>query len=151
MYKLTSLSSQGSGRTKVTSLEGLQYAKNLVTLDILGNEVADFSPLKGLSKLETLLAHPQVIEMPMIYGKDSIFSIENKVIGLDGKKVNPELIGIRNTKTGKEISVDVEQLVPNAEQFTINLSEEDKGLYMVVIAYKVENNLLQIMTYLNNY
>ncbi|WP_052343642.1 NPCBM/NEW2 domain-containing protein [Bacillus massiliigorillae] len=150
MYKLTTLISPGTGKTRVTSLEGLEYAKNLVTLDISGNEVTDFSPLKELSKLETLLADPQIIEMPSVNGENSIFTIENVVKGLDGKKVNPYLIGLRNTKTFKEISLDVEQLEPNAEQFTIDLSEEDKGYYMLVFAYKVKTNLVQIVTFIEN-
>jgi Leucine-rich repeat (LRR) protein len=62
MLKLTTLNSKSGG---VRSLEGLQYANNLVTLDITGNAITDFSPLKGLTKLDNLLANPQIVEIPL--------------------------------------------------------------------------------------
>ncbi|KOY16139.1 leucine-rich repeat domain-containing protein [Paenibacillus xylanivorans] len=62
MLKLTTLNSK-SGRLR--SLEGLQYANNLVRLDITGNAITDFSPLKGLTKLDNLLANPQIVEIPL--------------------------------------------------------------------------------------
>ena len=150
MYQLTSLDSPGTRTKRVTNLEGLQYAKNLVTLDISDNEVTDFSPLKGLSKLTTLKADPQVLELAMPSVSNSVVTMENIVTGIDGKKVNPYQIGLRQTRTFKEIAVDVNQLEPNAEQFTIDLSEEEKGLYMLVIAYEVERNLVQLMTYVDD-
>ena len=150
MYQLTSLSAVASRTERVASLEGLQYAKNLMTLDITGNEVTDFSSLQGLNKLENLIANPQVIEMPTPNGQDSIFNVENLVIGLDGKHVNPTQIGLRHNKTFKEIFVNVDQLAASADQFTIDLSEEDKGVYTLVMVYEVEGNLIQIMSIIDN-
>ena len=40
------------------SLEGLQYAINLESLDISYNEIRDLSPLKNLKKLTDLKANP---------------------------------------------------------------------------------------------
>ncbi|MFJ7737184.1 NPCBM/NEW2 domain-containing protein [Lysinibacillus sp. NPDC097287] len=150
MYKLTSLSAAATRTERVASLEGLQYAKNLVTLDIAGNEVTDFSPLQGLEKLENLIANPQVIEMSAVDGQDGIFTMPNIVKGLDGKHVNPKQIALRNTKTFKEIVVNVEQLAPNAEQFIVDLSAEDKGTYSVGIVYEVEGNLIQLISFIDN-
>lgn len=89
-------------------------------LDITGNEVTDFSPLQGLEKLENLIDDPQVIEIAAVDGQDGIFTMPNIVKGLDGKHVNPKQIAFRHTKTFKEVVVDVEQLVPNADQFIDN-------------------------------
>ncbi|MFJ7736951.1 NPCBM/NEW2 domain-containing protein [Lysinibacillus sp. NPDC097287] len=150
MHKLTSLSAVGTRTERVASLEGLQFAKNLVTLDISGNEVTDFSPLQGLKKLENLIADPQVIEMPSPTGQSSIFNVENPVIGLDGKHVNPTQIGLRYNKTFKEIAVDVDQLEANANQFTIDLTEEEQGVYTLVMVYEVEGNMIQIMSMIDN-
>ena len=150
MYKLTSLSAAATGTERVASLEGLQYAENLVTLDISGNEVTDFSPLQGLEKLEKLIADPQVIEMPSPTGQDAIFNVENLVKGLDGKHVNPTQIALSHNQTSKEVVVDVDQLEANAEQFLIDLAEEDHGIYTLVMVYNVEGNSIQIVSMIDN-
>ncbi|MFJ5621919.1 NPCBM/NEW2 domain-containing protein [Peribacillus loiseleuriae] len=146
MYKLTSLNCPS---TRITSLEGLQYAKNLVLLDISGNTITDFSPLKDLSKLENVIAHPQIVEVDSLKGP--VMAVGNLVKGLDGKYLNPYQIGLRHTKTNKEIYVDVELLAANSDQFTIDLSEEDKGWYMLVFAYKLkEDTIIQLTYYVDN-
>ncbi|ATP41641.1 hypothetical protein CSE16_17255 [Solibacillus sp. R5-41] len=146
MHNLTSLSSPNA---RISSWEALQYAINLVSLDISGNSITDFSPLKELSKLDDLNAHPQIVEVTSITGP--VTTMENLVKGLDGNYLNPFQIGLRHTKTNKEIYVDVEQIVPNADQFTIDLSEEDNGTYMLVIAYKLkEDTLIQLVYFVEN-
>ncbi|MFF5995984.1 NPCBM/NEW2 domain-containing protein [Lysinibacillus sp. KU-BSD001] len=142
MYNLTSLSNPSA---RISSLEGLQYAKHLVSLDISGNAITDFSPLKDLSKLETVMAHPQIVEVKSLTGP--VTTVENLVKGLDGHYVNPYQIGLRHTKTNKEIYVDTTLLAPNADQFTIDLSAEDKGFYMLVIAYQLKEDMLIQLTY----
>ncbi|WP_332649054.1 NPCBM/NEW2 domain-containing protein [Lysinibacillus sp. 54212] len=146
MYKLTSLSSPSN---RISSLEGLQYAKHLVSLNISGNAITNFSPLKDLRKLETVTAHPQIVEVKSLTGP--VTTVQNLVKSLDGHYVNPYQIGLRHTKTNKEIFVDVQQLAPNAEQFTIDLSKEDKGMYLLVMAYKLnEDSIIQLTYYVNN-
>ncbi|MEK4426467.1 NPCBM/NEW2 domain-containing protein [Solibacillus sp. FSL K6-1523] len=150
MQQLTILNGPAMRTERITSLEGLQYAKNLVTLDITGNEVTDFSPLQGLTNFENLIADPQIIEMLAPNGQDAIFNVINVVKGLDGKHVNPTQIGLRHNMTFKEIPVDVKQLEANAEQFIIDLSEEEKGPYTLAIAFEVEGNLIQIISIIDN-
>ncbi|MEG0448855.1 MAG: NPCBM/NEW2 domain-containing protein [Lysinibacillus sp.] len=150
LHNLTNLSAAATRTERITSLEGLQYAKNLVTLDITGNEVTDFSPLQGLEKLENLIADPQVREIPALDGQNGIFTMPNIVKGLDGKHVNPKQIALRNTKTFKAVLVNVDQLAPNADQFTIDLTAEDKGLYSFFMVYEVEGNLIQLMSFIDN-
>ncbi|MEG0438177.1 MAG: NPCBM/NEW2 domain-containing protein [Solibacillus sp.] len=146
MHNLTSLSSSNA---HITSLEGLQHAINLVSLDISGNSITDFSPLKELSKLDDVNAHPQIVEVNGFTGP--VITMENLVKDLDGNYLNPYQIGLRNTRTNKEIYVDVEQLAPNADQFTIDLSEEDNGTYMLVIAYTLkEDTLIQLVSFVDN-
>ncbi len=58
MQKITSLNVQGA-----ESLNGLQYAKNLESLNIEYNEISDLSPLKDLKKLTDLRANPQIITL----------------------------------------------------------------------------------------
>ncbi|TKI71945.1 leucine-rich repeat domain-containing protein [Lysinibacillus mangiferihumi] len=55
MITLTSLHAPNA---RITNLEGLQYAKNLTSLDISANSITDFSPLKSLGALDTITAHP---------------------------------------------------------------------------------------------
>ena len=58
MRKLVSLN-----LSQVESLEGLQYAINLQSLNIQYNEIRDLSPLKNLKKLTDLKAHPILITL----------------------------------------------------------------------------------------
>ncbi|WP_147401223.1 MucBP domain-containing protein, partial [Brochothrix thermosphacta] len=52
MEKLRVLRSRDGG---ISSLEGLQYAKNLSSLDIATNEVSDLSPISGLTMISSLV------------------------------------------------------------------------------------------------
>ncbi len=145
MYNLTTLTSE---TRRARSLEGLQYAKNLETLDITGNEITDFSPLQGLTKLTSLLADPQVVEVGALKGP--VVELTNLVKGLDGQKVLPYSAGVRNTKTFNEIMFDVNEWAANPDLFTIDLSNEDKGTYMLAMTYKVEGNLVQLIYIIDN-
>ncbi|OAB40643.1 hypothetical protein PMSD_01720 [Paenibacillus macquariensis subsp. defensor] len=145
MYQLTTLTSE---TRRARSLEGLQHAKNLVTLDITGNEITDFSPLQGLTKLDNLLADPQMVELGILNGP--IVEVENLVKGLDGNKVIPNLAGIRNNKTMKEIAFDVNAWAENPDTFTIDLSNEDKGLYTFSMVYQVEGNPVYLIYMIDN-
>lgn len=146
MITLTSLHAPNA---RITNLDGLQYAKNLTSLDISANSITDFSPLQSLGALDTITAQPQVVEVSSLTGP--IATVENLVKGLDGQYLNPYQIGLRNTKTMKEIYVDVEQLTPNTDHFTIDLSHEEQGTYMLIIAYKLnEDTRIQLTYYVKN-
>lgn len=145
MYNLTTLTSE---TRRARSLEGLQYANNLETLDITGNEITDFSPLQGLTKLTSLLADPQVLEVGEFKGP--VVEVANLVKGLDGSKVIPNSAGVRNTRTSKEIVFDMKEWAANPDVFTIDLSNEEKGTYMLGLTYQVAGNLVQIISFINN-
>ncbi|WP_391208528.1 hypothetical protein [Psychrobacillus sp. L4] len=72
---------------RVSSLDGLQYARNLVMLDLTGNGIMDFSPLKDLKNLQSIHVTPQVLEIAAFKGP--VVEFENHVRGIDGNKVTP--------------------------------------------------------------
>lgn len=146
MLGLTTLTSE---TRRARSLEGLHYAKNLVTLDVTGNEITDFSPLNGLTKLENLLIDPQIVEVGGTL-EGPIIEVENLVTGRDGNKIIPHLAGVRHNQTFNEIVFDMSEWEQNPDKFTIDLSNEDKGYYMMFISYQVEGSLVQLMYLIDN-
>jgi len=145
MYNLTTLTCDSR---RVRSLDGLQYAKNLVTLDIAGNEVADFSPLQGLTKLENLIADPQFIEMGSLQGP--IVEVANVVKDSEGNYVIPITAGVRNNTTFNEMILDVNEWIASPDKFTFDLSNEDKGVYTFVMNYEVAGNLVMMIYMIDN-
>ncbi|MBD7969936.1 NPCBM/NEW2 domain-containing protein [Paenibacillus gallinarum] len=148
MYNLTSLTCVPGGRDRVRSLEGLEYAVNLETLTISGNEVTDFSPLGGLVKLNNFTLDPQYVEVAQLNGP--VVEVDNLVTGIDGNKVIPYTAVIRNNKTFKETALDVSEWSQTPENFTFDLTNEEKGYYTFVVAYKVEGSLVQLMYIIDN-
>ncbi|MGG1397301.1 leucine-rich repeat domain-containing protein [Bacillus salipaludis] len=51
LEKITGISAENA---QITSLEGLEYAKNLEVLHISNNKISDLSPLQNLTKLKTI-------------------------------------------------------------------------------------------------
>jgi len=142
MYQLTALTDDSR---RVKSLEGLQYAKNLVTLNVAGSAITDFSPLKGLTKLENFLADPQIVEAGMLTGP--VVELDNPVSGRDGLKVIPSSAGVRHNQTFQEIQLDVNDW---RDRFTIDLTNEEKGLYTFGVTYEVEGNTVQLIYMIHN-
>lgn len=145
MYNLTSLTNRTG---KVITLEGLEHAKNLVKLDIVGNKVTDFSPLKGLSKLENLVANPQIIVVGEVSGP--VVEIENIVIDVNGSKVLPKNARLKQANTGKLIVVDVNEFAQNVDKFTLDLSNESKGYYVLTMNFDVNGHEVQLGYLVNN-
>ena len=143
MYKLTNLTIESH---RVSSLKGLEYAKNLESLTIKANEITDFSPLKELSKLTTLIVDTQFVEMGELKG----LVVDNIVIGLDGKKVKPYLVAFSHTTSQETKEIDLSALDENPEDFTVDLTNEEKGLYWLGITYKVEEKTVILRYLINN-
>ena len=72
MYNLTELD---ASYNRISSLEGLQYAKNLESLNVEYNEIKDLSPLKELKNLINLNAMYQNIEVGTLYKQDNKITV----------------------------------------------------------------------------
>lgn len=145
MLKLTKLTCD-SGR--VTSLQGLEAAVHLQSLDIRGNAVTDFSILSGLPELTDLSADPQIVEVGELQGP--VARIDNPVVGRDGNKVIPFAAAAVSNPLNKDLTLDITEWAEHPDTFTIDLSQEEKGYYMLTLAYKVEGNLVQLIYMVSN-
>lgn len=90
MLKLTNLSDCYG----VESLEGLQYAKNLETLDLEYNEVSDLSPLKSLKKLKNINITNQFIAAGELYIENGKVNVPQNILDIDKNKINPYEVSI---------------------------------------------------------
>ena len=106
MYKLKELSCSNKW---ISSLEGLEYAKNLEVLDISYNTTKDLSPLKNLKKLTNLNANPQVITEGMLYAKDNKITLDYKVLNRNGEKLKPKEIIIRSNRSNEAIDLSLDK------------------------------------------
>ena len=148
MYKLTNLSASGEW---ITSLEGLQYAKNLEELDISYNEVKDLSPLKNLKKLTNLNGNPQIITEGMLYAKNNIVSLDYKVLNRNGERLKPREIIIRSNKTFEVVNLTLEELIDENGVISFDISNLDKAVYSVYLVYEdKEDNFLSQSLYMFN-
>ena len=100
MYRLTSLNGEG---LMISSLEGLQYAKNLETLNLNYNEIQDLSQLSSLRKLTDISVIEQYIAVGMAYVTDGKVTIDEEVIGITGEKMMPKKVLIANVEGSKTI------------------------------------------------
>ena len=142
MYKLTKLSVVGSW---ISSLEGLQYAKNLEELDISYNEIKDLSPFKNLKKLTNLNGNTQIITEGMLYAKDNTITLYYRVLNRNGERLKPREIIIRSNKTFAVVDLTLEELVDENGVIFFDVSNLDKAVYSMYILYedKADNFLSQ--------
>ncbi|MNP78526.1 hypothetical protein D3C76_1761610 [compost metagenome] len=82
--------------------------------------------------------------------KGPVVEWTNPVKGLDGSKVIPNSAGVRNTGTSKEIMFDMNEWAANPDVFIIDLSNEEKGTYMLGLTYQVAGNLVQLISFIDN-
>ena len=148
MYKLTKLSASSAW---ISSLEGLQYAKNLEELDISYNEIKDLSPLRNLKKLTNLNGNPQIITEGMLYAKNNIVSLDYKVLNRNGERLKPIEIIIRSNKTFEVVDLTLEELIDENGLISFDISNLDKAVYSVYLVYEdKEDNFLSQSLYMFN-
>ncbi len=81
----------------VSDLEGLQYATNLVSLNLNFNEVTDLRPLKELTKLVDLQVNENFLNLGTAAYDEGKFIIEPiAVFDLDGKQLEPTEVILSN-------------------------------------------------------
>lgn len=146
MYKLTKLSVSNEW---ISSLEGLQYAKNLEELDISYNEIKDLSPLKNLKKLTNLNANFQIITEGMLYAKDNIVTLDYKVLNRNGERLKPREIIIRSNENFEVVNLTLEELVDENGVISFDVSKFDKAVYSIYLVYEdKEDNFLSQSLYM---
>ena len=146
MYKLTKLSVVGSW---ISSLEGLQYAKNLEQLDISYNEIKDLSPLKNLKKLTDLNGNPQIITEGMLYAKDNTITLYYRVLNRNGERLKPREIIIRSNENFEVVNLTLEELIDENGVISFDVSTFDRAVYSMYLVYEdKEDNFLSQSLYM---
>lgn len=148
MHKLTELSCSDKW---ISSLEGLEYAKNLELLDVSNNQIKDLSPLKNLKKLTNLNANPQVITESMLYAKDNKITLDYKVLNRNGEKLKPKEIIIRSNRSNEAIDLSLDKLVDENGVISFDISDFDKYFHSMYVIYEdKEDNFLTQSLYMFN-
>ena len=137
MYKLTKLSCSNKW---ISSLEGLEYAKNLESLDISYNEIKDLSPLKDLKKLTNLNANLQIITEGMLYAKDNKITLDYKVLNRNGEKLKPKQIVIKSNRSDEAMDLSLDELVDENGVISFDISNFDKYLHSIYLVYEDEKD-----------
>ena len=146
MYKLTKLSVSNAW---ISSLEGLQYAKNLEQLDISYNEIKDLSPLKNLKKLTDLNGNPQIITEGMLYAKDNTVTLDYKVLNRNGERLKPREIIIRSNENFEVVNLTLEELIDENGVISFDVSTFDRAVYSMYLVYEdKEDNFLSQSLYM---
>ena len=149
MYQLTELNAIGCG---ISNLEGLQYAKNLETLNLDYNEIKDLSKLKSLKKLSNLQAMYQIIAVGTLNNENNKVTIEFEAINKNGEKLNPTQIIVRNNKTLEDTTLNIEECVDENGVISFNTKNLDKVVHTVYVVYedKDDNYIAQAMYMFDN-
>ena len=148
MHKLTELSSSNKW---ISSLEGLEYAKNLESLDVSYNEIKDLSPLKNLKKLTNINANPQIITEGMLYAEDNKITLDYKVLNRNGEKLKPKQIIIKSNRSNEAIDLSLDELVDENGVISFDISGFDKYFHSMYVIYDdKEDNILTQSLYMFN-
>ena len=126
MLKVTELN-LGNG---VESLEGLQHAKNLVTLNGDYNEVKDLRPLAKLAKLDKVAFDNQFVQAGMLDIVDGQVKVNTEAYNRAGKNVATK-ISVVNTKG--EVVKEVEV---NSKETTLDFNELTSGNYSITVVFE---------------
>ena len=143
MYKLTSLSCQNEW---ISSLEGLEYAKNLESLNVSYNQIKDLSPLENLEKLTNLNANPQIITEGMLYVKDNKITLDYKVLNRNGEKLSPKEIVIKSNRNTEAINLTLDELMDENGVISFDISNFDKYLHSIYLVYEDEKDNFQVQS-----
>ncbi len=135
------------------SLEGLQYAINLESLDISYNEIRDLSPLKNLKKLTDLKANPLGgLISGRVYAEDNKAKVSLDVINRNGEKLLPTSVVVKHNKTHEYTTLDINDCMDKNGVVTIDTTGFDSYIYTIYLVYedKVDNYTSQFMFMLDN-
>ena len=132
---------------RVKNLEGLQYAKNLESLEFPHAEVTDLSPLKDLTKITKIVADWQIIEGGMLERTENKVAIDHKVINRQGERVIPSSIMVRHNQTFTEMPIDLATSMNENGVISFDTTSYETGSYSVFIVYEneVDNYQAQVL------
>lgn len=148
MYKLTELSCSSKW---ISSLEGLEHAKNLESLDVSYNEIKDLSPLKNLKKLTNLNANFQIITEGMLYAEDNRITLDYKVLNRNGEKLAPKQIVISSNRSNEAVNLSLDELVDENGVISFDISSFEKYFHSMYVVYEdKEDNFLTQSLYMFN-
>ena len=125
----------------VKSLDGLQYAINLKSLNIENNEIKDLSPLKNLKKLTNLKANPQMIYEDLVLAKDKNVSVDYNILNRNGDKLTPTSISIKDNRTWEYTNLNVKDCIDEDGKISFSTENFYSGIHTVYLTYedKVDN------------
>ncbi|VYT63202.1 DUF5011 domain-containing protein [Clostridium tertium] len=133
MHKLKNASFAGSG---IENIEGLQYAKNLESIDLSYNEIKDLSPLKNLKKLTNINAHLQMISAGMLEVKDNKVTLDYEVLNKNGDRLIPKAISIKSNRSDEAVNLSLEEIMDENGVISFDTSNFDKYIHSMYIAYQ---------------
>lgn len=133
MYKLTELN---ASYDRITSLEGLQYAKNLQSLNIEYNEINDLSPLKDLKRLTNLQAKYQNIAVCSLYKKDNKITVDFDTINKKGEKLKPISAIVRNNKTLEDTTLDINECLDENGLVSFDTTNFEAVVHSLYLVYE---------------
>ena len=130
----------------ISSLEGLQYAKNLVELNLTYNKITDLSPIKDLKNLENFNVIKQFKSFGVVNKKENnTIVIDENIINRDGNRLKPNRVRIVNNGTGKYEILDLNKVV-NGHNIIVDFNNLVPGAYSINVDYENEEGNYQIVT-----
>ena len=149
MYNLTELNAMGYG---IEDLEGLQYAKNLETLNLDYNEISDLSKLKNLRKLSNLQAMYQNIALGNLYKQDNKITVKYDAVNRQGEAINVSSIIVRNNRTLEDVNLNVNECMDENGVISFDTTNLDNAFHTLYLVYESEedNYLAQAMYMFDN-
>ncbi|MCI7688925.1 MAG: HtaA domain-containing protein [Trueperella pyogenes] len=109
--------------SKIKSLEGLQYAINLVNVNFFGNEITDLSPLSKLAKLKDVNASSNYItNLNALKDLKSISDLKAQFNLLKDISALKNLSNLNSLKLDHNLIDDISQLNPKSDGALTKLS-----------------------------
>ena len=127
----------------ISSLKGLESAKNLEVLDVSYNQLTDFSPLSKLKKLTSLTGGYQFIEGGMLNPQNGIIKLKSSAINRGEEALTP-VLSLRNNLTFEEKTLDFS--VDEDGYITLDVTTLESGTYSLYISYVDEMDNFMIQT-----
>ena len=108
LMKITELDFDNAG---LTSIEDLQYMKNLQTLSLRRNNLTDISPLAGLTSLTELnLWENQISDLSPLSGLVNLTTLDLRVNQIDDLSPLAELTSLTSLQLGENLISDISPL-----------------------------------------